>query len=69
LPTRKKHGKKSLMHYSNSHVITLDQYLAMLRKKALEKEIVDKIREQKTKKKKEKKYQDKLNIHLLKIQY
>ncbi len=57
------------MHYSNSHVITLDQYLAMLRKKALEKEIVDKIREQKTKKKKEKKYQDKLNIHLLKIQY
>ncbi len=57
------------MHYSNSHVITLDQYLAMLRKKALEKEIVDKIREQKTKKRKEKKYQDRLNIHLLKIQY
>jgi len=31
LPTRKKHGKEPLMDYSSLHVVTLDQYLVVLR--------------------------------------
>jgi hypothetical protein len=45
LPTRKRHGKEPLVDYSNSHVVTSNQYLAMLRQKALGKEVVDKIKE------------------------
>jgi hypothetical protein len=64
LPTRGKHGKEPLMDYSNSHVVTSDQYLVVLRQTTLEKEIVDKIREQKPKKNK-RRDQNGLNIHLL----
>ncbi len=39
------------MDYSNSHVVTSNQYFVMLRQKALEKEFVDKIKEKKTKEK------------------
>ncbi len=52
------------MDYSNSHVVTSDQYLVVLRQTTLEKEIVDKIREQKPKKNK-RRDQNGLNIHLL----
>jgi hypothetical protein len=45
LATRRRHGKEPLMDYSNSHVVTSNQYLAMLRQKALEKKFVDKIKE------------------------
>jgi len=45
LPTKKIHGKESLMDYSNSHVVTSNQYLIVLKQKALDKEVVDKIRE------------------------
>ncbi len=38
----------------NSHMVTLYQYLALLKQKALEKKIVDKIREQKAKEREEK---------------
>jgi hypothetical protein len=31
LPTNQIHGKESLMDYSNSHVVTLDQYLVVLK--------------------------------------
>jgi hypothetical protein len=31
LPTRKRQGKKPLVDYSNSHVVTLDQYLIVLK--------------------------------------
>jgi hypothetical protein len=55
LPTRKRHGKKPLVDYSSSHLVTLDQYLAMLRQKALDKEVINKIKEQKTKEREEKK--------------
>ncbi len=55
LSTRKKHGKKPLLDYSSSHLVTLNQYLAMLRQKALDKEVINKIREQKTKEIEEKK--------------
>jgi hypothetical protein len=53
LPTRRRHGKESLVDYSNSHVVTLVQYAITLRQKTLEKE-VDKIKEQKTKEREEK---------------
>jgi hypothetical protein len=52
LPTRRKHGKEPLVDYSSSHVVTSDQYLVVLKQKALEKEIVDEIKEQNAKKKK-----------------
>ncbi len=45
LPTRRRHGKKPLVDYSSSHVVTSNQYLVVLKEKALEKKIVDKIRE------------------------
>jgi len=31
LPTKKKQSDESLVDYSNSHVVTLDQYLAILK--------------------------------------
>ncbi len=49
LPTRIKHGKESLVDYSNSHVVTSNQYLIVLKQKALDKGVADKIREQKAK--------------------
>jgi hypothetical protein len=68
LPTRKKLGKEPLGDYSNSHVVTLDQYSAMLRQKALEeKKMLIKSRSIKEKKER-RKYQDELNTHLHKIQ-
>jgi hypothetical protein len=45
LPTRRRHGKEPLMDYSSSRVVTLDQYLALLRQMTLEKKDVNKIRE------------------------
>jgi hypothetical protein len=45
LPTRRRHGKKPLMDYSNSLVVISNQYLAMLKQRALEKEIVDESKE------------------------
>ncbi len=51
LPTRRKHGKEPIMDYSNSHVVPSNQYLVLLKQKALENKIVDKIREQKGKNK------------------
>jgi hypothetical protein len=55
LPTRRRHDKNPLVDYSSSYVVTSDQYLTVLKQKALEKEVVDKIREQKAKKREEKK--------------
>jgi hypothetical protein len=54
LPTRKRHGKEPLVDCSNSDVVTLDQYMVMLKQKTLKKEIVDKIREHETKEREEK---------------
>jgi hypothetical protein len=53
LLTRKRECKKPLVDYYNSHMVTLDQYLAMLKHKAMDKEVVDKVKELKTKKKEE----------------
>jgi hypothetical protein len=50
LPTRKRHGKKPIMDYSNSHVVTSNQYLVVSKQKALEKKIVDKIKKEKSRK-------------------
>jgi hypothetical protein len=52
LPTRRRHGKEPLVDYSSLHVVTLDQYLVVLRQKALEKK-VDKIKEHKSKEREE----------------
>jgi hypothetical protein len=54
LPTRKRHGKKPLVDYSSSHVVTSNQYLAVLRQNALEKEVIDKLKENKAKEREEK---------------
>jgi len=51
----RRHDKDPLVDCSSSHVVTSNQYLAVLRQKALEKEVVNKIREQKVKKKEGKK--------------
>jgi hypothetical protein len=45
LLTRIRLGKEPLVDYSNSHVVTLDQYLVILKQKVVDKEIVDKLRE------------------------
>ncbi len=37
LPTKKKQSDESLVDYSNSHVVTLDQYLAILKQKVVDK--------------------------------
>jgi hypothetical protein len=34
-----------LMDYSNSHVVTSDQYLVILKQKVMDKNVVDKLRE------------------------
>ncbi len=36
LPTKKKQSDESLVDYSNSHVVTLDQYLAILKQKVVD---------------------------------
>ncbi len=38
------------MDYSNSHVVTSNQYLVVSKQKALEKKIVDKIKKEKSRK-------------------
>jgi hypothetical protein len=40
LPTRRRHGKKPLVDYFSSNVVTSNQYLTMLRQKALEKKLL-----------------------------
>jgi len=53
LLTRKRQCKEPLVDYCNSHVVTSYQYLSMLKHKAIDIEVVDKIKELKTKKKEE----------------
>jgi hypothetical protein len=55
LPTRQRQGKKPLVDYSNSYVATSNLYLLVLKQKALNKEVTNKIKELKTKEKEEKK--------------
>jgi len=45
LLTKRRQGNKPLVDYSNSHVVTLDQYLVILKQKVVYKEIADKLRE------------------------
>lgn len=47
-------------------MVTLDQYLAMLKHKAMDKEVVDKVKELKTKKKEERRSRG-LKVHLPKL--
>ncbi len=54
LPTKKTHDKEQLIDYSNSHVVTSNQYLTILKHKAMDKEVVNKIRELKSKERCEK---------------
>jgi hypothetical protein len=54
LPTRRILGKEPLIDYSNSHVVTSNQYLAVLKKKTMDKEATNKVRELKAKEKEEK---------------
>jgi hypothetical protein len=43
LPTRQTNGIKSLVDYSQSHVVTFDKYLNIMRKKAMDKAIAKEI--------------------------
>jgi hypothetical protein len=45
LVTKRRQGNKPLVDYSNSHVVTLDQYPVILKQKVVYKEFVDKLRE------------------------
>jgi hypothetical protein len=38
LPTRRKQSNETLMDYSNSHVVTLDQYVVILKYKVMDEE-------------------------------
>jgi hypothetical protein len=49
LPTRKTHEKEPLIDYNQSHVVTFDEYLQILHKKAMDKEVTKIIKEQKKK--------------------
>jgi hypothetical protein len=51
LPTRKTRGTKPLIDYSKSHVVTSNQYLGILRQKAMQKEVANKGREIRSQKK------------------
>jgi hypothetical protein len=51
------------MDYSNSHVVTLDQYLVVLKQKAMDKEIVDKLREKKVKEREKKRPRKAKRVH------
>jgi hypothetical protein len=46
---RKIKGKESFINYIKSHVVTFNEHLNILRHKAMEKEVVEKNREQKKK--------------------
>jgi hypothetical protein len=54
LLTSRSHGKEPLVNYSSSHVVTSNQYLAILTQKEVDKEILNKIKKFKTKEKEEK---------------
>jgi len=54
LPTRRTLGKEPLVDYFSSHVMTSNQYLAMLKQKTIDKKVVQKFRELKVKEKEEK---------------
>ncbi len=54
------------MDYSNSHVVTLYQYLVLLKQKTMDKKVANEIKEFKSKEK-EKENQEKLIIHLPKL--
>lgn len=55
LPTRQTNGKKSLVDYSQSHVVTFDKYLNIMWKKAMDKAIAKEIIEDKWKEREERK--------------
>jgi len=46
---RKIKGKESFIDYIKSHVVTFNEHLNILRHKAMEKEVVEKIKDQKKK--------------------
>jgi hypothetical protein len=50
LPTKRRQGNEPLMDYSNSHVVTLNQYLVILKQNVVDKKIANKLKEKKTKK-------------------
>jgi hypothetical protein len=52
LPTIKTHGKEPLIDYSQSHVVTSNEYLNIMYWKAMEKEVAETIREPKGRKSK-----------------
>ncbi len=55
LLARQTKGKEPLVDYSQSHVITYDQYLDIMWKKAMDKVIAKKIKEHRQKEREEKK--------------
>ncbi len=63
LPTKRRQGDKPLMDYSNSHVVTLNQYLIILKQKVVDKKIANKLKEQKVKKR-GKKGLERLKVHI-----
>ncbi len=54
LSKSRSHGKEPLVDYSSSHVVTSNQCLAILTRKAMDKEILDKFKKFKAKEKEEK---------------
>jgi hypothetical protein len=53
LLTRKTCGRESLVDYSQSHVVTFDEYLQIMRKKVMDKEKTKIIKEQRRKEREE----------------
>ncbi len=53
LPTKQTKGKEPLVDYSQSHVITFEEYFAILKKKTMDKVVVDEAIKTKRKQKKD----------------
>jgi hypothetical protein len=63
LPVRKTCDKEPLIDYNYSHVVTSNEYLQILCQKAMDKKIVEVIREQRIKEREETKKRRAINSH------
>ncbi len=65
LPARRTIGKIHLVYYSQSHVVTFVDYLAIMKKKALDKAIIETIKEERRKKREEKRTRKIMDVHVV----
>jgi len=54
LPARRTNGRKTLVNYSQRHVVTLEKYLRIMQQKAMDREVAKWIQKTKRKERQEK---------------